>query len=280
MNKAAARWLYHATLQVLPDTIALGLLHWVGTRRWPNIARPRTFNERIQYRKLHDHNPTWPGMIDKVAAKAIVARKIGDAWITPTLWAGSELPPTPPGDLPVVVKSAHGSGRVLIIRAENDWNDARRITPSWMQVYGALKREWAYSQITPRLLVEPDISTAGRPPDDYKFFVFGGKVRLIEVDTDRLTAHKRALFDRNWNRQAFSLKYPICTDDRAPPAHLPEMIAAAETLASGADFLRVDLYDLPDHPRFGELTFYPGSGTDRFVPARFDRVLGDMWQQL
>lgn len=46
------------------------------------------------------------------------------------------------------------------------------------------------------------------------------------------------------------------------------MIAAAETLGRAFDFVRVDLYDLGVIPRFGEMTFYPGSGLDPFDPPR------------
>lgn len=41
--------------------------------------------------------------------------------------------------------------------------------------------------------------------------------------------------------------------------------------------MRVDLYDLPDGPRFGQLTFWPEAGLCRFEPASYDQVLGGMW---
>jgi hypothetical protein len=55
------------------------------------------------------------------------------------------------------------------------------------------------------------------------------------------------------------------------------MIEIAETLGAPFDFVRIDLYDLPDGPRFGEITFTPGSGFERFYPDNYDRVLGDFW---
>ncbi len=70
----------------------------------------------------------------------------------------------------------------------------------------------------------------------------------------------------------------------ADPAQLPDdvdalkrMIVAAETLSAGSDFLRVDLYEIDGKPLFGEMTFYPGSGLDRFDPVALDTELGAHW---
>jgi hypothetical protein len=32
-----------------------------------------------------------------------------------------------------------------------------------------------------------------------------------------------------------------------------------------------------EQPMFGELSFYPGSGLDRFRPAQFDTLFGEYW---
>jgi hypothetical protein len=61
------------------------------------------------------------------------------------------------------------------------------------------------------------------------------------------------------------------------PAHLAEMISAAEKLAGNLAFVRVDFYDLPDGPRFGEMTFSPNAGNGHFTPQAFDRYLGALW---
>jgi TupA-like ATPgrasp len=55
------------------------------------------------------------------------------------------------------------------------------------------------------------------------------------------------------------------------------MIEGAEALAHDIDFVRVDLYDLGGKPRFGEMSFYPGSGLDPFDPISLDAMLGRCW---
>ena len=61
--------------------------------------------------------------------------------------------------------------------------------------------------------------------------------------------------------------------DPAPPASLVRLLAAAETLAARFDFVRVDFYEIGGRPLFGEMTFYPGSGVDRFNPVALDSMI-------
>jgi hypothetical protein len=53
------------------------------------------------------------------------------------------------------------------------------------------------------------------------------------------------------------------------------MIAAAEAISLGVDFVRVDLYDIDGHAVFGELTNSPNKGLSPFRPASLDHLLGD-----
>ena len=55
------------------------------------------------------------------------------------------------------------------------------------------------------------------------------------------------------------------------------MIALAETWSAGTDFVRVDLYHLPDRIVFGELTSYPAGGHSPFHPESFDLEFGRPW---
>ena len=73
------------------------------------------------------------------------------------------------------------------------------------------------------------------------------------------------------------LQFPGARGEIPPPASLPMMIQAAETLGRGFDFVRADFYEVAGKPLFGELTFYPGSGLDRFRPFHFDRLFGERW---
>ena len=55
------------------------------------------------------------------------------------------------------------------------------------------------------------------------------------------------------------------------------MLEAAETLAAGMDFVRVDFYEIGGKPLFGEFCLYPGSGLDPFAADWIDAEMGALW---
>ena len=229
----------------------------------------------MQHRKLHDRDPRLPPLLDKVAIKAWVAEQLDESWVTPTLWHGEALPGSAPGELPLVVKSRHGCGQIAFIRTAADWDAARAASARWTsKAYGRWLDEWAYEDVPRELMVEPFVGSAGVQPIDYKLFVFGGRVAFVQVHFDRATDHRWIVMDRDWRRAS----PPTHDPDPARPVSLPAMIAGAEVLARGHDFLRVDLYEIDGRPRFGEFTVYPGSGLIPVVPPALDRRMGELWR--
>ena len=57
------------------------------------------------------------------------------------------------------------------------------------------------------------------------------------------------------------------------------MLALAKQLSEGIPFLRVDFYIIEHKVYFSELTFYPASGFEKFVPEKWDDILGS-WLEL
>jgi hypothetical protein len=279
MNKTAKR-IYHYVRSVLPPELNLSLFYLRSHGRWPDLRNPKTFNEKIQYRKLHDRNPLLPILSDKILAKDYVRKKLGDAWVTPTLWSGKKLPPRSERNwkAPFVIKANHGcKWNIFVHEPVSDWDPIEISCDTWINTpYSPLLLEWAYSKIDPQILVEPFNGSLADAPCDYKFYVFSGRVGYFQVDTDRFIAHKRRFFDRNWVPQEFFYEFPIERRDVPKPPHFSELLAGAEELGAGFPFVRVDLYD-QDRPRFGEMTFYPGSGTIPFSPRSWDLKFGELW---
>ena len=242
--------------------------------RVARLATPHLFTELIQHRKLYERDPRFPRLADKVVVKDEVAAILGPEWIIPTLWHGRELQARPHWPLPLVVKSRHGCNQRAFVRSpQQDWEQLRRRTRRWVtRRYGYWLDEWLYAGITPGLLIEPFVGASGVLPIDYKLFVFGGRVAFIQVHLERETAHRWIVLDRDWRRRTVSTDAPPC------PRSMPEMIRAAETLGGDFDFVRVDFYDIAGQPKFGEMTFYPGSGLYPLDPAELDAEMGGLWQ--
>ena len=243
-------------------------------RRLADLARPRLLTEHIQRRKLGDRDPRFPALADKVMVKGFVADRLGARWVTPTLWRGNRLPPDPAWAMPFVVKSRHGCGHVHVVRDDADYLAVRRRSRRWMRSrYGGWLDEWLYGEIAPGLLVEPFIGSGRDLPLDYKLFVFGGRVRYVQVHLGRATNHRWVVMDLDWQRVSPASAEP----EPARPASLGQMIAAAEDLGRDFDFVRADFYEVGGRPLFGELTFYPGSGLEPVEPPALNAAMGAWW---
>jgi hypothetical protein len=250
---------------------------------FPRVAFAKTFNEKLWRRKFLDRDPRMPLRADKLLVKTFVAEKLGPGWVTPTLWHGAALPPLHERKWPrpFVLKANHGSGWNIFVRSANDldWPRIEALCATWLSsIYGESTGEWFYNKIERQLLIEPFIGNAASLPIDYKLWAFGGRVELIQVDTDREHQHKRAMFDREWKQLPFTILYPIEERHIDPPHSLERMIAAAQTLSEGMSFVRVDLYEIDGAPRFGEMTFYPGAGLVPFDPPEYDAIIGALWR--
>jgi len=257
------------------DRLRVRLTYLWRHGRLPALARPTLFNELVQDRKLRNRDARLPLLADKVGVKAFVADRIGSAWVIPTLWHGLMLPKRAPWPVPFVVKARHGCNQTAFVRTgTEDWPAIRRAAARWVgKTYGYWLDEWLYRHIPPGVLVEPFVGVGHDLPIDYKFFVFDGRVEFVQVHLGRERRHRWVVFDRDWRRVSGANGDP----DPPRPACLPRMIDAAQELGRDFDFVRVDLYAVNDRPLFGEMTFYPGSGLDRFHPVSLDMVLGAYW---
>ena len=243
--------------------------------RFPKVDNPRLFTEWVQWRKLFDRSPHHTHMMDKLAAKKRVETALGRDWIIPTLWSGPELPSTPPVMPPAMLKARHGCNQFVRFPDPVDtdqWNALRARANRWCtQPYGRWLDEPAYRDVPRGLLIEPFVSDTDKLPVDYKIYVFGGRATHVQVHLGREGQHRWILHDRNFRPL-------VATDDHpSPPGTLAAMLDAAEELAAGEDFMRIDFYEVRNRPLFGEFCLYPGSGLDPFAAPWIDNELGNLW---
>ncbi len=250
----------------LPDYAAVNVLYFRRFRRFPNLKSPETFNEKIAWRKLYQRNPMFPIFSDKIAVKEVVAELIGKQHIIETLWVGD----TPEGipfdklEPPYVIKVNHSSGGNIFVRTKQDLNKDRIFQSMREQLHcdwGHRYREWGYSDIPRRVLVERMIEMPGDDTlHDYKFYLYHGRVHLIELHVDRFKSHTVNTYDRDWGILPIDSGYPNTPRPFAKPLNLEQMVKIAEKIGGQFDFARVDLYYPPQGILFGEVTFYPGAG--------------------
>jgi len=270
---------------LLSDELYLKLVFYCKMGYIPDLKNPRNFSEKIQWLKLHDRKPIYHLLVDKEAVKPIVAEKIGQEHILKTygVWDKPEeinwetLP-----DKFVLKLTAGGGGRSVCICRDKSSFDRKDAVARLRKDYGRdlyrTFREWVYKDVPQCVIAEELLETSdpGGTPPDYKFWCFNGKAEFLMFCKGRNNAAGRSfsIFDTDWKPLPFWRKYPNSTDPMPRPENLEKMIEMAETLSKGIPFLRVDLYSEAGRIYFGELTFYPGSGTNPFHPEEWDEKIG------
>jgi len=255
---------------------------------WPNIKKPRTFNEKILHRKIFGDQSLYACLADKWAVRSYVEKKVGVGILNKIYFVGNNPQDIPYETLPsqFIIKFTHSAGFNIIVKDKEKIN----IEEIEINCHRELKRRlgketnepW-YLEIEPQIIIEELLEDSiYEIPLDYKFFVFHGICKAIQVDIGRFGHHKRSMLDPNWKPLPFQLNPDIAVSNIIPkkPDLLNEMIRVAEKISEDFDFCRLDLYCPNDaFIRFGEMTFSPAAGTSKFCPKEYDLQFGLNWHQ-
>lgn len=261
---------------------------------WKNVMgyeldwkHPKTFNEKLQWLKLHDRNPLYTTLVDKYRVKQWVADKIGEQYVIPTLAVYNSVDEVKLDELPnqFVLKCNHDSGSVVICKDKStfDLDAARRKLGTAMKknFYWAA-REWPYKKVAPCVFAEKYMEDKSGCLTDYKVSCFNGnpyKVMLC-IDRQKKGGAKYYSFDRDWNLLRHNImgkKAP--TDFTLPkPESLDEMFDLSSAFSQSIPFVRMDYYEVDGQLYFGEFTFYPQGGFDKAILRETDELYGSMIQ--
>ena len=115
-----------STCFIWPDKIYLKLLVKFTAGYWPDLDNPQTYDEKLQWLKIHDRRPIYTKMVDKITAKRYVEDIIGKNNIIPTLKIYKSLDEIDLSELPdkFVLKTNNGSANtgVVICKDKNDFD--------------------------------------------------------------------------------------------------------------------------------------------------------------
>ena len=270
---------------LVPDKLSIAHSFKERIGRPCDFKDPRSYNEKIQWLKLHDRKPFYKNLCDKYEVKQIVGDWIGQEYIIPTLGRWQRFENIDFDILPdkFVLKCNHDSASVVICRdkATFDREKARRKLNAALRhdYYHDVGKQWAYKGIPRCILAESFIEDIEHGElVDYKFMVFNGTCRCTLVGSDRFspTGPKMDFYDREWNLMPFIRHYPNSKEGFEKPSQYDLMVSLAETVAHriGNPFVRVDFYQVGKKVYFGEVTFYPGGGFSEFTPEEWDETIG------
>lgn len=264
------------------DEIYLSWLFYYRLGYWPNLRHPRSFNEKLQWMKLHDHNPLFSLYADKYRVREHISETIGEKYLIPIYGVYDSAEDIDFDILPdeFVLKCNHGAGCNVICQDKNklDRIETIRKLNDWMaKDFSHYKREYHYAAIERKIICERFMKDEESGElRDYKFFCIDGKVQMVQVDLGRFSNHTRNIYDINWNLLDVEISFPRDTEHIiARPRELEEMLNIAEILSKEFMQVRVDLYVINHRVYFGELTFFSGAGFSKYNPRQFDFILGE-----
>lgn len=248
-----------------------------------NLNSPKTFNEKLQWIKLYDHNPDYNIMVDKYAVREYVAKTIGEEYLILLIGTYDSVDEIDWSKLPnkFVLKCTHGSGSNIICTDKDklDIEYSKVKLNKWMKKnWYWFGKEWPYKNVKPRIIAEKYMADeTGIELKDYKVLCFNGEPKLIEVHRGRFANRTQDIYDIGWNKTEISqsnIGIPKSKRSMEKPVFLDEMLFLSCKLSQKIPHVRVDWYYADNQLFFGELTFFDGSGFDRFDNPKDDLMLG------
>lgn len=274
----------HSLLNWMPDSLYIRCMFHFRMGYSLNLKEPKTFNEKLQWLKLHNRNPEYAKLVDKAAVKDYVTNLLGSEYVIPTIGIWEKFDQIDFNKLPsqFVLKCTHDSGGLVICKDKKNLNFdeiRKKISKSLKKKYFYHGREWPYKNVPPRIIAEKYMEDESGGFVDYKFFCFNGVVDCVMVCIDRhIQDTKFYFFDKDWKLKRlnirgknapadFSLRKPSCID---------QMFEIAAKLSKGIPFVRVDLYEVLGKIYFGEMTFFPDNGFDPNLLPETDLYFGSL----
>ena len=218
------RWFYYKTvvgeiIRFRPYKSDASYIKWLFKKRFHkecNLDTPRTFNEKNNWRKLHDRKDIYTSMVDKYRVKAVIAERAGEEHAIKLLGVWEDPRDIDFDSLPdqFVLKANHAGG-VIVCRDKSKLNkkevikelrQAKKINYFWRS------REWPYKNVKRCIIAEEYI---GENLVDYKNYCFNGKLgytfvweNVSRADGRKPKAHFCGAYDRDWNRSEIDIDYP------------------------------------------------------------------------
>jgi hypothetical protein len=260
----------------------------------------------------HDRRPILSELADKAGVKSRVAEQIGPEFVVPTYSViGDEaeldfekyplefaLKPTHGSQAGILVSEKYEKLEKQLLPIFHPWAKYYNIHPDdlrgnagfikimsrcWLNSRYRQETEYCYKAIPPRIIIEKYIHM-GEPDSlsDFRFYTFHGKVKFMRAASGYSNDLPTYAFDHNGIFLPIKAIHDEVEYDEVALPQLPKewitMMALAEELSMGIDFIRVDFYLSQRQIYFSEMTNYPLAGNIKFVPESFDKLVSSYWK--
>ncbi len=265
------------------DILYIKLDYFFNMHKKLNLDNPQSFNEKLQWLKIHNKKEYFTQLVDKATVKDFIKDIIGEEYIIPTYGVWNNFEDIPFENLPdkFILKCTHDSGGIVICKNKNKFNKEEakiKINHCLQKNYYLEHREYPYKNVIPKIIAEKLLESSDVDGlKDYKFMCFHGVCKMIFVCSNRSKENVNVdFFDTKWNHLPFSRHYKNSPYHIEKPKNLENMISIVEKIANKIEtpFVRIDLYEILNKIYFGEVTFFPGAGLEEFEPEEWDYKIG------
>jgi len=238
-----------------------------------NLTRPRNLADKVSWLSLQSGLELEAACTDKFDVRAyVVSKGLGDILVPLCGGPWESVGDIDFDSLPkrFALKATHSCGMNLICpdKAELNVRAARREIATWLrQDYARACIEPHYRLIRRRVYCEEYLDDPNAIVD-YKVHCFSGEPAFILTCTERTQGLQLNLYDTSWSPMAGLVRMRN-KRELDPPSRLDDMLQISRRLSMEFRFVRVDLYQIGDEIRFGELTFTPAAGVFPYFSEEF-----------
>ena len=252
-----------------------------------DLKNPNTYNEKLNFRKLHYHKKMYSIYTNKLLVRDYVSKVIGKEYLVPMYKHSNALDEKLISELPnrFVLKLSTGSGSKFIRIVEdknlinwkktiNEMNKTKKIK------YGKTNFELWYDESEKFFIFEEYLGNQINSPIEYKVYCFNNNDKfdfIVREIKDRSQNKTSSFYDSSWFNLNFSYNKSISHGISLKPVYFDDIVTISKKLSRPFDHVRVDLMYYNNKLYFGELTFADTSGFIDFNPKEYDMELGKKW---
>ena len=261
---------------------------------FPDLVNPKTFNEKLNWMKLHYDNPNETRCIDKYEFKNYIKEKLGEGYTTKLIGVWDSVEEINFDALPnqFVLKTNWGGGGktgvyFVIDKSNDDIDKIKYLFNDWIQpwnnvYYYNLSR--GYKDIKPKILAEELLPIyLCEKSYEYNFHCFNGNIKYIFIkqhhpnfEYHRITT----IVDENFVKLPFhAIKIPNSVLNKKTE-NFDKVVQIAKKLAQeNFPYVRIDFIVNRDKIYIGEFTFTSAGGYNKYIPSDWDAKIGE-WLDL
>jgi hypothetical protein len=257
-------------------------------KKFQNLANPKTFNEKINFRKLYDDNPLIPLCSNKYFVKIYTSSLVGEKHTIPTYWIGKKLTKQIiqylPSSFAIKTTNSNGPKSYNFVVDKNLLNVKsllKKFNNGVHEKYGKYSDEVWYDKTENFILAEMLLLEGLSKIIEYKIYCFNYDNKfdfVTRVIKDRNYNKSNSFYDNNWKYLNIGYMKNKLHDEINQPLIHDKIIQIAKVLSKPFKHVRIDFLVQDENIYVGEMTFADTSGFIKFDKPDWDSYLGSKWK--